>query len=323
MDLRTANVQEICLRDKLGVLQFAEAAKDLEKTQQILIELWDTDSPDLVTNDEKRSIERRADEVMKLLLEILNFDLSQPEHNKTRHDELEVKARKLFEQTQKEFRGLLTYIRQEVALKNRDERKLQEELKDANKIRNELAEALVRYQESFAKVEEEKKAVEAGKEQLGTKRMAKHFETDVIEFSERANKWLKTRAYFYWAILLSLLAIAGWHWYSGWENLSWQEGAAKLVVLSVLWYGVAFANRNYYVYSNLVAVNKHRAAVARTLEDYLEGNPQRMSEMLKSGTESMFKSAPIGFITKAEKDSGNSILEIINMIPGLNKTPDS
>jgi hypothetical protein len=318
MDLRTVNVKEICLdKDRLGSLMFVESAKYLETARKILIELWDTESPELITEDEKRNIERRADEVMKLLMEILNFDLTQPEHNKPRHDELETRSKKLSEQIQKEFRGILTYLRQELALKNKDERKLQEELQAANKARVQSEETLKLLEERLAKINQEKRDIEAGKEEVGTRLMAKHFKDEADEFSGKSGKWLKIRSWFYWGIVIMLVVFAAWHWYSGWENMSWQEGAAKLAILSVLWYGVAFANRNYYVYSNLVAVNRHRAAVARTLEDYLEGGASRRAEMLKSATESMFKSAPIGFITKAEKES-SPLLEIINKIVGPN-----
>lgn len=95
-------------------------------------------------------------------------------------------------------------------------------------------------------------------------------------------------------------------------------GIAKLVFVAALWYGLSFMVKNYRVNSHLAVVNRHRTAVASTLEDFIaiekqQTNP-RLSEMLQNATKAMFKHSPVGFITKSEKESENPLLEIINKI---------
>ncbi len=96
-----------------------------------------------------------------------------------------------------------------------------------------------------------------------------------------------------------------------------EYGVGKLALLTLLYYGVHFASRNYYVNANLAAINKHRKNVALTLDDYLETNPEKgtRSQMIKQGTQAMFEHLPNGYLTKAEKQDSNLINEIINTIP--------
>lgn len=89
-------------------------------------------------------------------------------------------------------------------------------------------------------------------------------------------------------------------------------------------YYAAFAIRNYNINSNLAAVNRHRAAVARTLEDFIAHEQQkekpRLSEMMQEAAQAMFKQAPIGFISKAEKDTSSPIYKVVGDVIGMRNT---
>ena len=105
------------------------------------------------------------------------------------------------------------------------------------------------------------------------------------------------------------------------RGVVWGAIISKLVIVAAFWYGLSFVIKNYNVNSHLASVNRHRATVARTLEDFIAVEQQqetpRLSEILQNATEAMFKNAPIGFISKAEKETGNPVLQIINEIMGV------
>ena len=93
------------------------------------------------------------------------------------------------------------------------------------------------------------------------------------------------------------------------------------MIIAALWYRLSFIVKNYNVNSHLAAVNRHRAAVARTLEDFIVAEQQqenpRLSEILQNATEAMFKHAPIGFVSKTEKESSAPVLQIVNDLIGI------
>lgn len=314
---KDVDLEGMALSPRFGSLIFSMAAQRLKRLQGIFIELDTLDYKNQLTESKAREVDNFKIELIKKINWLNQFDIGGVTNAKDQHDNFEGEIESFYNSIQENFvMRYLPYLRQEVALKNKDERKLQEELQAANKVRVKAEGMLEQLEKKLILIDEEKKKVESGQGQLGAKRLAKYFETEYEDYEKKSKSWLKMRDVFYWVIFILLLLMIIWHFYFGWERLSWQEGAAKLVIVSVLWYAVAFATRNYYIYSNLTAVNRHRAAVARTLEDFLGTGSERQNEMLKNATESMFKSAPIGFVAKTEKENSSPIFEIINKIVG-------
>ncbi|MBI2514935.1 hypothetical protein HYV91_01985 [Candidatus Wolfebacteria bacterium] len=319
----TADIESIAQDRRFDELKFENAKDKLSKVQKWLVEAKELNFEKLLISEDITRISDIKNQLIKYLQDLLTFDNRTTRENaKQEHDSLENQVEKYYNGAYQHIAmRILPFLRQEVARSSEDAKELEKRQKSASQAEKkykELSEKLeTRFQEldqQEKELDEKKKQVESGHGELAAVRLTKHFQGEADNYAELSNNWLKIRSKFYWGIIIIILILAAIYFYVGWEKISLQLGVAKIIFLSALWYGLAFATRNYNINSHLAAVNRHRAAVARTLEDFLESNPERKSEMLKNATEAMFKHAPIGFVTKAEKDSGNPLFEIINKI---------
>ena len=326
----TINLEQLAMNSDFGKLVFTNANTKLTKVQQWFKELNDLDyTRYLLSKDQTNLIEGLRNDFIAHLNWLTEFDIGKSPNPQQEHDNFEIKVDNHFNRF---FKGvvmeILPYLRQEVALQNKDERNLQVELQEVAKIKKQVEESLKQSEQERGMLQEEIKAIKESKRGVGSAhgergaaQMALHFEKEVKHYSDGAANWLKYGGWGY-VIIIGIIILLAYRYLSI-DNPSWQIGLAKLVFISALWYGLSFLIKNYNVNSHLMAVNRHRAAVARTLEDFLAVNPERQTDMLKNATEAMFKNAPIGYIRKAEKDSSGSILEIINNLPGIPGSPKS
>lgn len=200
-------------------------------------------------------------------------------------------------------------------------------------------------------LEAKKKEVETAHGEVATKVLAYHFAKQANDYTIRAGdmfysneesqstenwfnktlKWIKKprswrtiRSIFWWTLLIILIFNFALYFLifflhkSGKIGLATDDiftleyGIIKLALISLLYYGMHFASRNYNIVSNLEAVNRHRKNVAQTLEDFLATNPDEgvRSEMIRQGTDAMFRHLPTGYIRKSGRDEdGGSIIK--------------
>jgi hypothetical protein len=319
INLDKIEVKEITLdKDKFGSLTFDRAYPQLEGVRNMLVELRNLGYKDSLTPDEANQIDRKEGQLLNFLKRIYELDpATNIDFNKNVRDNVENEIESFYNDTVKSLRNYLTYLRNESILKTIDKSALAESQKIALEIGKQTEALFTEVQHKLRVLEEREKEVEATSGKLGAKILGLHFGTEFEQYQKKANIWFRTAVVAYFLLLIFVIAVTTFYSLGkmgGWENVTWQAGAAKLVLFAALWYGVSFIVRNYNVNSHLAAVNRHRAAVASTLEDFLASNPHATGEMLQNGTEAMFKQAAIGFITKAEKDSGNPLLEIVNKI---------
>lgn len=316
------NIEELALNSKFGVLKFDNANKKLRKIQEWLKEAESLNYQNVLPVQAIKLIDGYKRQLVEDINWLENFDISTSSNPKQEHDSFENKIDSRFNSVHENLvLKYLTHLRQEAALKSQNAQELQEQQKaaiSAEQKYKDLAEKLdKRFIELDAKekdIEEKKKQVETGHAELGAIKLAKHFENEAERYQTIADKWLKKRSIFYWAIIGILIIFALIYFELGWDKVTPQLGIAKIIFLSALWYGLSFTTRNFNIFSHLAAVNRHRLAVARTLEDFLESDPTRQAEILKYASEAMFKNAAIGFVSKTEKESSSPLYEIINNI---------
>ena len=145
---------------------------------------------------------------------------------------------------------------------------------------------------------------------------------------KKPKSWREIRSFF-WRLLLMILAFNFSLYFlifflhkSGNIELATRDiftleyGIMKLALISLLYYGMHFASRNYNVVSNLEAVNRHRKNVAQTLEDFLATNPEEetRSQMIKQGTEAMFKHLPVGYLRRDNKEDSGEVTKFFTSI---------
>ena len=322
-NLRNLEIKEIALnKNKFGMLTFDRAYPQLNELRKILVEFEELNYRSLLTTDEVTEVDKFKERLLSFIKKIDDINPGMDANfNKNVRDNLENEIDGFYRSTTKNLRNNLVFLRQEAARKSKGGEDLAEQQKaavQAEQKYKELAEKLEsRFQElgmQEKELDEKKKQVESGHGELAAVRLAKYFQEEANKYTNQSENWLKIRSRFYWVIIFIILVLIVVYFIIGWDKISLQLGIAKIIFLSALWYGLSFATRNYNINSHLAAVNKHRAAVARTLEDFLESNPEKTSEMLKNSTTAMFKHIPVGFVTKAVKDSGNPLLEIVNKI---------
>lgn len=322
-NLKVLEIKQIALnKDKFGALTFDKAYPQLYKLRKMLVEFEELGYRDLLVDDEIKDVDNFKKQLLNFVQRINDLNPeTDASFNKNVRDGLENEVDGFYSSTTKRLRNNLVFLRQEAARKSKGGEDLAEQQKTAVQAEQkykELAEKLEsRFQELDRQekvLEEKKKQVESGHGKLAAVRLARHFQDEVDNYTKQYEKWLKIRSKFYWGIIIIIILIATVYFKVGWNKLSPQLGVTKIIFLSALWYGLSFATRNYNINSHLASVNRHRAAVARTLEDFFESNPEEKLEMLKNATEAMFKHAPVGFVTKAEKDTGNPLFEIVNKI---------
>jgi len=331
MDITNVDIKSICIRDDLGKKwNFTEADKNLEKVRIALTHLINVPNDDDLTTKDKNAINKGVNQLMELLNKIQSFDNTIHENTLEKHDELENESVRFADRTLQELRPILDHLaiselsddKNLIGLK-RKQLEAEEAKNNFNRMSNEL-------QNSFSEIKKQSDEIRTISKQLNQSKhgeiasavSAKHFIEERDVYKLMADKWFRKIK---WSITLAfigtidiLIAYLYFVEQEKYKNSLWQLGVAKLALIGMIWYVVSLIVHNYNVNSHLSAVNRHRAAVAQTLKDFMAANPERQSDMLKYGTEAMFKHAPIGFIRKAEKEPSNPLMEIINNIPGLN-----
>lgn len=313
------NIASIALDERFGNLKFESANTKLSKVQEWLKEARDLDYKKLLLPEHISNLQNYTDFLVEKLKWLCSFDISTTAGNpRAEHDQFESQVDSFYNGVYESLKmKYLPFLREERRLENPEEKKVDEEVRKAAQLRADLENELKKVRVDIEQIKNTKQEVAAAKGERGAAWLAAHFQAEVSTYQGKADGWYKIGTWFYGGIIFAIVGIA--IYYTGWGNwsgISWQSAGSKLVFFAALWYGLSFLIRNYNVNSHLAAVNRHRAAVAMTLEDFLATNSERQAEMLKNATEAMFKNSPVGYITKAEKDSGNPILEVVNKVIG-------
>lgn len=318
------DVSKLALDSKFGSLVFTNAEKQLKKAQTWLKEMHDLRFGELLLPNNISQVNNLTKKLVELLEWLRVFDIGAVQNAKYEHDQFNNRVDHFYNDVFTQISmGFLPYLRGERRRENPEEKSLEEEVQQITQLRAELEVELKKVREASEETkrvrEETEKIRDASKGERAAVRLANHFDDEARKYQTSADNWFKLVKVCYVSIVVIILGFGLWYWI-GKASLTWQAGFAKLVLVAALWYGLSFLIRNYNVQSHLAAVNRHRAAVARTLDDFLASSPEKQDEMLRYATEAMFKHAPIGFISKAEKDNSSPIYEIINNMVGSRST---
>ncbi|MCF7820523.1 MAG: hypothetical protein K9M44_03590 [Candidatus Pacebacteria bacterium] len=346
------NIEKIALdKDRFGPLIFTSANTYLTRLQQFFKELADLNYQDYLTENETTQIDQKLKRLSLLIEQLRAFDLKQENNFTTTHDNYENEVKNFYQDVMNTLRGSLIYLRQEVGLKNKDEKELQEQQKkavQAEKKFNELSEKL---STQIEKLDKQKIEIEQGKGEVATKILAKHFAKQANDYTEKAegkpisknvgfwkfkklknkNKggWLKSRAIFYYVLMVVITINFILYFAVFWLNkigkiemetsdiFTPEYGIMKLALVALLYYGVYFSSKNYFIYSDLADINKQRKNVAQTLEDFLESNPEdkeTLSVMMQEGVQAMFRHIPGGHLKQDDKNE-KGLVNVTNKFP--------
>ncbi len=331
-NLNDINIRKLTLNKDFGKLKFERSQPHLIELQNLYKELDELDYQNNITQPEATGINGQKQELINLLKQIDQFDIAVVNSQQI-HDDIENSIENHYNNAIPQLRSILVYLEHRAALKSKDKAGLQKQQKAAVQAEKIYKELSVKLQNEFKRLRRRKKVVEEAHGEIAAIYFGKHFENEAINSSKSADRWLRRRdKLFKWLLgiiignfiiyfCLFVVNKLGWSGFSPEEFFTPQYGIVKLALLAILSYAIGFASRNYSINSNLEATNKHRKNVAETLTDFLSTNPDEKarSQMIKQGTEAIFKHLPTGYVPKSEQKSEGPIYKIINTILKSNK----
>lgn len=311
------NIPEIALNEKFGNLKFENASKKLSKVQEWLKEAKELSFKELLLPEQVDQLESYTNYLVEKLQWLCSFDIATIEGSpKTEHDNFENQIDGFYNGVYQTLRmQYLPFLREERRRENPKERTSDEEIRKLSQIRVNLEKELEGVRAEIEDFRNLRKEVGTAKGERAANKMGLYFDREVNLYQPIADRWFLIIVGGYGLIIILILGMAAYYtWLGDWKTITWQSATAKAVFFASLWYGLSFLIRNYNINSHLAAINRHRAAVASTLEDFLASDSSTPGEMLQNATQAMFKNIPVGFVTKTEGGSGNPMLEVINKI---------
>ena len=317
------DIPKLSLDDRFGSLRFEEASEKLPKAQAWLKEVYDLDYKKILLDTDIQKVEKLTNDLVSLLVWLKQFDIANTPNPKNEKDGFNNRVNQFYNDVYRQvLMELLPFLREQRRRENPDQEKLDEEITKVTKIRAELEAELKNVKEESEKIRNTKKEVGSEKGKRAAVRMASYFSEEVTYYKNNAKKWFIAVIVGYIIVLGALVELGVVAFYNP-QQVVWTQIVARLVILAALWYGLYFIIRNYNINSHLASVNRHRTAVASTLEDFIsveqEQDKPRLSEVLQNATDAMFKNVPVGYVSKTEKEASNPVLQIINDLMGANK----
>lgn len=133
-----------------------------------------------------------------------------------------------------------------------------------------------------------------------------------------ASNWLKytVRVLIAIALVAVIMTIIGILWIDDTKII--QFAISKVIILSVLFYGLGITNRNYKAHKHNAVLNKHRQNALSTFETFSgaeSADNQTKNAVLLEATHSIFSTHQTGYLkNEGDGDSPNKIIEIIKNV---------
>jgi hypothetical protein len=96
-----------------------------------------------------------------------------------------------------------------------------------------------------------------------------------------------------------------------------QKIIARLVIVSILYYGVVWSAKNYKALRHLSVLNSHRQNALQTFESFVEGaggDEQTKNAVLLEATHCIFSPANTGYLGAEEDNPTSRIDEILKTV---------
>lgn len=326
-------IKEITLdKEKFGVLTFDKAYPLLDNLRKNFVELDDLNYKDKLTAEELQNIERFKVKLLDYISRIHKINPVDGSYNSNVRDQLESDIQNFYNNTAKELRIPLTFLRQEAAIISSDAQALADQQKIAAQAETEYKKLTEELHKELDELRKRKNEVSTTEGEIAAITLGKSFETQAKEYDTKAKKWKETRDIFFWILIVLItvnlvlyISLFITNKISVWPNtqptdfFTIEYGLVKLALLALLSYAIGFATRNYNINSGLVATNLHRKNVAETLVNTLNSpiGEEAKKILTQQAAAAMFQNLAVGYIKKEHQNDAGPILEIIKKV-----TPD-
>jgi hypothetical protein len=101
-----------------------------------------------------------------------------------------------------------------------------------------------------------------------------------------------------------------------------QKILARLVIISILYFGVIWFIKNYRAHRHLSVLNSHRQNALETFESFVEGaggDEQTKNAVLLEATHCIFSPANTGYLGADEENPASRIVEILKTVSTSSK----
>lgn len=180
-------------------------------------------------------------------------------------------------------------------------------LAEVDKLKKEAEEVLARVRDAAA--------------EQGVSQQASYFKTLADDHDTQSETWLK---YSLWAgsgtLIFAIISSATYRipWLAPVNNIETaQLITSKVVVLSILAYGLVVCVRNFLSHKHNSVVNRHRQNALLTYTAFVDASPTEASRevVLTHAAASVFSPQETGYVRHEEPASGKSIMEILTKAP--------
>jgi len=328
--LSEIKIKQLALNSDFGKLKFEKSFPYFQGLQALYKELDELDYKNNLLKSEFNEIDQSKNSYLVYLKRLQSFDIGMV-NSQQLHDSLENEIENFYNDTVRGFRLIKLALEDLAAKKSKNKQELQKQQKVALQAEKEYKELSDKLKVELESLKEQKAKIESTKGDVEATRFGKYFSTQAEEYKEQAqNSWLKNRnRVFKWLIgiiianlilylvLFITIKLNWWPRIKPDDFFTEQYGIVKIALIAVLFYSLSFYSKHYKINSNLAAVNKHRQNVADTLSGFLASNPDDKDmrvEMIKQGTNAMFKHIPLGYVNDKGDDEGGPVQEIINYV---------
>jgi len=251
------------------------------------------------------------------LKQVADFTLVGQANPEATRDSILTQAQSYHDQAFTALTPHLAYLSLKSAQVQETMRRSAELLEDTQK---EVSEALDNIEKKKTEIDSVVRAAKDAAAKIGVAQFATKFEEISSDHAKASKAWLLATAAL--GIITVCVAVAAVFFLlpSGElkEPATIQRIITKLVVISIFYFAVLWASRNYRSHRHLSVVNKHRQSALSTFETFVKASDDKpiKNAVLLEATHCIFAPAVSGYLGVDEEGPTNRIVEILKTASG-------
>lgn len=302
--------------DELGTaLDFSDSEEVFERTLSLFRDLQSSEL-DKVPLDQLKQLRQQVQDAINKFQKIQEFDPAGQQNPTQTRDQIVQDIASSYNQYFEQLAPIIAFSVRKGTDFERLEREARQTLEDLKGIEEEFK---TRADENLSEIKGVLNQVRTAAAEIGVAQHATHFQDEAEEHEEQSNWW-------FWATAV----LAGVTLIYGLLNIYWmllnpdldtaqavQVVIAKVLVFSVLSFGVVWSGKQYRASRHNYVVNKHRRNALRTFETFIKaaGDEQTKNAVLLQTTKAIFAQEASGFTSN--DSAGSSSPQMIEVIKNI------
>lgn len=317
-DLLEVDIQTLVRSEELGMFSFEEAEPYIERTLSLFRDLQDCNLEGVPQGklDQLKKLAMNAKERLSSFSEFNPTEVSNPQNQ---HQEL-------IDQLQRQWSTYYEHVTPVIAFRSRQEIDLDALERQAEgtvtRLEREASEFDESREEAEGKIASALERVREAAAEAGVSQEAIYFEEEASAHETISWVWLGAAVLFGLSVLLYVFfALEPKLLEATQEGITTQRllslAVARIIVVSILTFGLVWSARNFSRSRHNYVVNRHRRNALSAFQTFVEatGDPQVKDAVLLQATRSIFAPQPTGYSrSEAEPQSRNQLVEIMTRL---------